>query len=123
MTSPLGPEETAAHLVEVGETAAATLMRAMVRELSAVRRERDALAQHARHIAGLPGDGMSHNCQLTGPAREALDVLRVTRRCPSTEDGQHWPLRRPGGDIRCAWCHACLPDNRPGLRADSKPHP
>ena len=112
MTSTLDPEKAAAHLDELGETTAATLMRAMAHELAVVRSERDTLAAHSRRSAGLPGDGMSHNCHLIGPARDALDILRVTRRCPSASDGQHWPLRRPTG-TRCAWCHARIPETAP----------
>jgi hypothetical protein len=113
VTSPLDPEQVAAHLDGLGETAAADLVRAMVHELATARSERDVLAHHTRGIAGLPGHEMSHNCRLIGPAIEALDVLRVTRRCPSTEAGQHWPLRRLSGDLRCAWCHARLPGSAP----------
>lgn len=108
MTVPLDPVEVAAHLDDLGETTAALLVRAMANELATVRKERDTLADHTRHIAGLSGDGMSHNCRLIGPAKQALDVLRVTRRCPSTEDSRHWPLRHHDG-TRCAWCHARVP--------------
>jgi hypothetical protein len=114
VTAPLDPQKVAAHLDDLGETAAALLMRAMVTELALVRKERDTLAAHARRIASLQGDGQSWNCTLAVKAVEALDVLRVTRRCPSTKDGHHWPLRRATGITRCAWCHARvpLPDSR-----------
>jgi len=109
VTAPLDPLGLAEHLDRLGQTSAADLVRAMTEELALVRRERDTLAEHARRIAGLAGHELSHNCRLIGPAVEALDVLRVTRRCPSTTDGRHWPLRHLSA-TRCAWCHARLPD-------------
>ncbi|MFM9458370.1 hypothetical protein [Streptomyces europaeiscabiei] len=112
MTAPLDPEKVAEHLDGIGETAAAILMRAMVNELAVVRNERYTLAAHTRRIAGLQGDGQSWNCTLAVKAVEALDVLRVTCRCPSTSDGRHWGLRRATGTIRCAWCHARVPETR-----------
>jgi hypothetical protein len=111
MTGKLDPQQIADHLDELGETAAALLVRAMANELATVRHERDTLAAHARSIARLAGHDMSHNCTLIGPAQEALDVLRVTRRCPVDEDGRHWPVRRLTG-TRCMRCHARVPETR-----------
>jgi hypothetical protein len=106
---PWDPECVAQHLDAAGQTAAATLVRALTGELAAVRRERDGLAAFTRLIAGLNGSDMSHNCTLIVRAREALDGLRVTRRCAKHEDGRHRPHQYFGGLIRCLWCHARLP--------------
>lgn len=67
MTVPLDPLKVAEHLASLGRTAAADLVRAMTEELALVRRERDALAGHARQIAGLPGHAMSHNAASSAP--------------------------------------------------------
>jgi hypothetical protein len=109
MTAPLDPQQVAEHLDDLGETTAALLIRAMARELATVRNERDTLAEFARRICRLSGDGMTHNCTLIVPAREALDVLRVTRRCPVDEDGRHTPVRHLSG-TRCMRCHARVPE-------------
>lgn len=106
---PWDPESVAQHLDAAGQTAAATLVRALAGELAAVRRERNGLAAFVRRIAGLNGSDMSHNATLIVPAREALDGLRVTRRCPKAEGGQHRPHQHFGGLVRCLWCHARLP--------------
>lgn len=104
------PDEAAARLEAAGESGAAELIRAMQAELTLVRRERDGLADFARSIAGLSGHEMSHNSRLMVAAGKALDALRVSRRCPSRQNGEHWWMRaEPVRGARCASCHARRP--------------
>jgi hypothetical protein len=107
------PEETAGRLDAVGETEAAALIRSMAAELQTVRAERDTLAAFTRSIAGLAGYAMSHNSRLVVQAQEALDALRVTRRCPKGSDGEHWWMRDHGIGSRCFSCHAKRPSDTP----------
>lgn len=100
------PDDAAAHLSALGEHGAAELIRAMTAELAVVRRERDTLVGFTRSIAKLAGYEMSHNSRLVVQAHDALDVLRVTRRCPGSEDSQHWWMRDHGAGSRCFSCKA-----------------
>lgn len=104
------PDEAVARLEAAGESGAADLVRAMQAELAVVRRERDGLADFARSVAGLSGREMSHNSRLMVAARKALDVLRVSKRCPSRENGEHWWMRSASlSGSRCFSCHARRP--------------
>lgn len=110
------PDDAATRLSGLGEHDAAELIRAMAAELAIVRRERDTLVGFTRSIAKLAGYEMSHNSHLIVQAHEALDVLRVTPRCPGSEDGQHWWMRNCGAGSRCFSCKARRPDPPRGTR-------
>ncbi|MEV6403936.1 hypothetical protein AB0M58_13455 [Streptomyces bobili] len=108
-TGRLDPEQLAEHLDGRGEAAAAVYVLALARELEVARGELGVLAAFARTIAGLTGNGKSDNNTLRRQAKEALDTLRVTGRCPVSPSRRH-SARRAGASslTRCRHCHAHL---------------
>ena len=102
------PEGAAASLQARGDNGYARLIRAMNEELAAVRAERDSLADFVRMVS--KSSGSPERAQLAVRARKALDTLRVMKRCPVREDGQHhWMRADEVFGSRCFSCDARRP--------------
>ncbi|MGW1291046.1 hypothetical protein ACWD4N_47810, partial [Streptomyces sp. NPDC002586] len=71
----------------------------------------DRLPDFAWQVAHLPGGSLTNNCYLIGRAEEAVDTLRVTRRCPRPlrENSRHHWMRDSGNGSQYFSCAALRP--------------
>jgi hypothetical protein len=102
------PEGAAVSLPARGDGGYARLIRAMAAELATVRAERDSLAGFVRSVS--MSGGSPDQSRLAVRARQALDTLRVTERCPKRHNGQHrWMRADEVFGSRCFSCDARRP--------------